>query len=582
MKAAILGGSERKGAEILDMLVSSEGSLPGNAISPPYDFKKLYQLFEQSSILRPNVDAYVTNIESFGHHLVPTIDLAAKGAPARVANAMLYEAMLEAHERGAPAEELQQPSDEEVTERVGAIRQRARLEYSRLHAFFSFACPTFSFTELRRRTRQDLEVIGNAWWEITRNALGEVSHIYYVNPINVRLCPEDEEPTITEDRVRVTDVTWRTYKVPHYFRRYVKLGVKGRTVFFKEFGDPRTISRKTGKVYKTEAELQQKEPGALPATEMLHFAIYTPISPYGVPRWISNLPGVLGNRELEEVNFNYFKNNVVPPLALLVSGGRLGKGVATKIEEFIDEHLRGKKSTHRILVLEAESQKAVGEPGPRQVPRVMFVPLRDAQQTDALFQNYDLRNEEKVARCFRLPRILRGDDKQMNRATAYAAMKFAEEQVFEPERESFDSIVNRRLFPDIGIMFWLFRSNSPIVRDPEAMAEMVVNLVKIGVLTIAEGRELAADIFNKVFEEVSEDWTNKPLPFILAQLHTGATPEDLGIGTSPVPGRAKPAEAETDAAPGDGQSGGTHMPMGVRRAGSPLPAFGLGMPDERE
>lgn len=587
IKAEILGNAERKTTELLDFLVSKEGNLPGGALPAPYDFKKLYTLYEQSTILRPNIDAYVTNIDSFGHHFLPAIDLAGAGAPPdaagqpakarkdlrdKVADIMEYEAMLDAHERGASTTEAM-PAVEAVDQRIDSLRRTARFEYSRLKAFFSYACPSYSFIELRRRMRQDLEVLGNAFWEIIRNGLGEVSRIYYANPMNMRLLKEDEQATLVEDKVKVTDITWRSYPVRKHFRRFIKLASKGKTVYFKQFGDPRIVSQKTGKYYETIEELQNKEPGVAPATEIVHFAVFTPDSPYGIPRWVANLPGVMGSRELDEVNLNYFKNNVVPPLALLVSGGRLGKGVSTKIEEFIEEHLKGRKSVHRILVLEAESQKGAGDVGPRTVPKVMFVPLRDAQLQDALFQNYDVRNEEKVARSFRLPRILRGDDKQMNRATAYASLKFAEEQVFEPERESFDSFINRELFPVLDITFWVFRSNSPIVRDPEAVATMVVDLVKAGVLMISEARELCTDIFNRSFEDISEEWTNKPLPYILAQLHTATMPEQLGIGTSPVPQKEEPVpqEAETTTAP---------MPMPVRRAGTPLQAIGGGLAEE--
>lgn len=578
IKATVLGKSERKGTELIDFLVKKDEE--AGVLTPPYDFERLYKLFEQSSILRPNVDAYVTNIESFGHHLLPTIDLASKSARGRIADAILYERTLDAHEKGEVLEAVVEPTEVEVDARIELLRRTARLEYSRLKAFFSFVCPLFSFIELRRRTRQDLEVIGNAFWEVVRNSLSEIVNIYYVNPLHVRLCEEDEEPTLVKEKVRVTDITWRTYEVPIYFRRYFKIGRHGRRVYFKELGDPRIISRSTGKVYDSPEGLRIEEPTALPASEMLHFTIFTPASDYGVSRWIANLPGVLGNRELEEVNYNYFKNNVVPPLALLVSGGRLGKGVTTRIEEFIDEHLKGKRSTHRILVLEAESQRSVGDSGPRQVPRVMFVPLRDAQQSDALFQNYDVRNEEKVARSFRLPRILRGDDKQLNRSVAYASMKLAEEQVFEPEREVLDSVVNRRIFPDLGITFWIFRSNSPIVRDPEAMSDMVTNMVKAGILLPVEARELAADIFNRAFEEISEDWTNKPLPFVLAQLHTGSTADDLGIGSSPIPLVTRPAEEET--AQDVAVSSDRVIPLSaMHRAGMPLqPLGGGGFADE--
>jgi len=519
VKAEIMGGGGAR-SNLIELLTQSQDAMPTGAMTPPYDFQMLYNLFESSSLLRPNIDAYKTNIDSFGHHFVPIVDLTAKESTQQISDAMLYESMMAVQSGATSLADVEEPTPEEVKERKDHLQKVARLEHARLRAFFSFVCPDLSFTELRRRTRQDYEVTGNAWWEVIRNALDDVAHVYYAPPINIRLLAKDDEAIQVEERVQVTDITWTTVKRWRRFRRFVQVDTSRDPIFFKEYGDPRTVSRATGAYYRDVAALMAEEPDAKPASELLHFALFTPNSPYGIPRWISNLPGVLGTRELEEVNYDYFRNNVVPPLALLCSGGRFGKGVATKIEEYIEEHLKGRKGTHRILVLEAEGQKGAGESGPRSVPKVQFVPLRDAQQSDSLFQNYDLRNSEKVAHSFRLPRILRGDDTKINRATAFIALRFAEEQVFEPERETFDDVINRQLFPVLGVTFWRYRSNAPVVRDPDKLAEMLERLVKAGILLPREAREIAADIFNRNFVDISEEWTGKPLPFTLAQLRS--------------------------------------------------------------
>jgi len=583
VKAFSAGKSGVSAAELISNMMQPMQKLPGNVLAPPYDFKRLYDLFEASTLLRPCIDAYVTNIESFGHHLIPSIDFSAKESAAQISNAILYE-QATADDATVAAELLPEPTVEAVEARRLALERVARFEYTKLEAFMSFCCPTMSFVELRRRTRQDLEVLGNAFWEVARNALGEIAYFYYANPIFMHLCVSDAEPVTVTEKVKVTDITWREVSYPYYFRRFARTGANDdagvtRVIYFKEFGDPRIISRLTGNAYPDLDAMKAAEPEAVPATEILHFTIPTPASPYGVPRWIANLPGVLGSRELDTVNLNYFKNNVVPPLALLCSGGRFGKGIATRIEEFIEEHLKGKKGINRILVLEAEGQKAAGDSGPRTVPKLQFVPLRDVQQTDALFQNYDIRNEEKVAKSFRLPRIMRGDDSNTNRATAWASLKFVEEEVFEPEREAFDSIMNRRILPVLGTTFWIFRSNAPIVRDPEAMAEMVVNLVKVGVLTLGEGRDMCKDIFNRAFVEISEDWTGKPLPFLLAQLNLGQMTLNTPNGPMTVSTPNGRAQRDAPVSPAQPSVGDTPAGFGppspvVQRAGTPRGALG--------
>jgi capsid portal protein len=224
---------------------------------------------------------------------------------------------------------------------------------------------------------------------------------------------------------------------------------------------------------------------------------------------------------MEEVNYLYFENKSVPPMALLVSGGRLSEASVPRIERFIEENLKGKANFHKILILEADGV-GTGDGGRA---KIELRPLTDAQQQDALFQVYDERNIDKVGSAFRLPRLLRGESKDFNRATAESALRFAEDQVFQPERDEFDFLMNRKLLADMGIRFWRFRSQTPVTRDPERMTEMVERLVRVGVLTPEEGRLLAGDIFNREFRKIGDDWTKRPITLTLAGIQTGV--EDL-------------------------------------------------------
>jgi len=534
--------------DLLAKLLSSkkDEELPGGALKPPYAFSELYETYEGSALLRPCVDAYKTNIDGFGQHAEPTVDLKTKAARRKVADALLYErarsesliaemeplgsleSLLSDTDSGA-LQALPEPTDDETTKLLERLQRRSRLEFSAFQTFFRGCAPGMSFTELRRRTRQDLEVTGNAWWEVVRNKLDEVVQFRYVSPMDMRLLPLDGAFVAIDEYVPITDLSWKKIQVQRQMRRHIKLD--DTPIFFKEYGDPRIVSRLSGKIYTDDDALQMaeqekpkdgEEPKPIPqATEVIHFRIFTPASPYGVPRWIGCAPAVLGSRELDQVNYNYFQNNVVPPLALLCSGGRFGSGVATRIEEYIDEHLKGRKGQHRILVLEAMGQRTPGQSGPASIPKLQFVPLRDVQQQDALFQNYDAQNETKVSKNFRLPQLLRGGDANINKATGWASLRFAEEQVFQPERQAFDDFLNRQLLPTLGIGCWKFVSNAPVTRDPERMVLMVQALVKCGLLLPNEGRELLEDIFNKPFPELDETWAMRPLPIVLAEMKIG-------------------------------------------------------------
>lgn len=492
------------------------------ALEPPYDPGALCLLVEHSNALRQNLDAYAVNIDGFGHRLEPAIDFEAEDADARVADAIFLERSA-ARERGELEHGAElEPTDEEVAARKRELIHLARVERARLQSFFDFCCFDHSFVDLRRRTRQDLETTGNAYWEVLRDGRGEIARLVYVPSHTVRLMPLDAEPVEVEDRVQVSPVAFEAVPARRRLRRYVQVQGTDR-VYFKAFGDPRSISKRTGAAFASVEALRRADRSDGPATEILHFAIHSPRTPYGVPRWVGALLAVLGSRQMEEVNYLYFENKSVPPLALLISGGRLSESSVPRIERFIEENLKGKTNFHKILILEAEGGQGENR------ARIELRPLTDAQQQDALFQVYDERNIDKVGGAFRLPRLLRGESKDFNRATAESALRFAEDQVFQPERDEFDYLINRKLLADMGIRFWRFRSQTPVTRDPERMTAMVEKLVRVGVLTPEEGRFLAGDIFNREFRKIGDDWTKRPITLTLAGIQTGV--QDLRAQT---------------------------------------------------
>ena len=516
LKAVVVGAkaqdpASRPGGEDLSSAFVSAG-----ALDPPYDPEALCLLMEHSNSLRQNVDAYATNIDGFGHRFEPAVDFDADDADEHVAD-IIYLERLAARDRGEVDDEpALQPTEEEIAERRRELQQLGRIERARLAAFFDFCCFDHSFVDLRRRSRQDLEVTGNAFWEVLRDGRGEIVRLVYVPSYSVRLLPLDQGPVEIEDRVRVSPVSFETVSAPRRVRRFVQIQGTER-IYFKSFRDPRVISRRTGQPFADVESLLKADPADGPATEIIHFAIHSPRSPYGVPRWVGTLLSVLGSRQMEEVNFLYFENKSVPPLALLVSGGKLSDASVPRIERFIEENLKGKNNFHKILILEAEGG---GSGGDATRAKIELRPLTDAQQQDALFQVYDERNIDKVGSAFRLPKMLRGESKDFNRATAESALRFAEDQVFQPERDEFDFLMNRQLLADMGIRFWRFRSQTPVTRDPERMTTMVEKLVRVGVLTPEEGRFLAGDIFNREFRKIGDDWTKRPITLTLAGIQT--------------------------------------------------------------
>jgi PBSX family phage portal protein len=505
------------------------------AILPPYDPRQLHNMFEKSASLRPNIDAYKTNIESFGHRLEPTIDLDAPDADEKLADAILLEKI-------ADDDPLPTAPTEEVSATKLTLKAEMRLEKLRLDNFFDNCGGNISFIELRERTRQDLEATGNAYWEILRDGRGRPARIELIPSPSMRLMRAELRFTELTEARRASPLSLRQYGVKRRLRRYVQVLFGQFIAYFKELDDPRIMSARTGKVYATWEGLQRDEPGVPPATEILHFRIHTSTSAYGIPRWTGATLSVLGSRAAEEVNVTYFDNKAVPPMAILVSGGSLAKGSAERITTYIRDNIKGRDNFHAILVLEAEpaAGSLSGQNGSR--TRIEIKNLMESQNTDALFQVYDANNTEKVGNQFRLPKLLRGDMKDFNRATADAALDYAEQQVFAPERTKVDHVINRRLLPLLDARFHKFVSNGVQVKDQNERSKLITEQVHEGILTINEGRELDADVFGKTFKKLDHPWADQPLSLTLAQASAGSSP-GLAEGGKPTETKALEAAA---------------------------------------
>ena len=440
-------------------------------LEPPYDMNWLSRLPECSNILAQCVEAMEVNIDGFGFTLEPAFEF--------------------------------DPKNQE------AINERKTIEH-----FFDFCNPNLPYSQLRRRVRRDLEILGNAYWEVIRDGKGDIVWLEHIEGHTMRLTALDREYTNVEYIIR-DDESNELQKYPSRkrFRRYVQIR-DGQRVYFKEFGDPRLINSQNGRAESGE--------DFTPATEIIHFRLYCPYSSYGVPRWIGNCLAVMGSRQAEEVNYEYFENNTVPPMALLVAG-TLDDKVVQRIEDYINDEMRGRKSFNKLLVIEASPVESMNPNA--KVPNIglHFEKLSDAQQKDALFDNYDNTNREKIRSSFRLPPLFVGLTNDYTRATARESREIAEEQVFAPERADHDFVINRLLFPAMGVKFWKYKSIPPKNNDFEIMSGVLNTFSRCG-LTVRELRDEISKLLNHPLniDEGDADWLDLPLQIYLEKLKLGS------------------------------------------------------------
>lgn len=510
------------------------GGMGGRELKPPpINYASLARICERSNAIRPNLDAYATNIDGFGYRIEATMDLEADDIAEQIADTIRLEAYYEEGWELSDAMALE-PASSEIERRKKIITRRIRFETGLLRAFLEGCVYEDTFTSLRKQTRVDKEGLGHAAWEVMRNANDEIVRFVRVTPHHLRL--SGLLPRVRVDQPRRISPA-RIIRRPelHSFRLYALEHPAKGLIYFKSFGDPRAWSRQ-GKLFESLEAMEAA--GQQPATELIYFRVYSPRTPYGLPRWLGVLQEVLGSEMAARVNRDYFEHKSVPPLALMISGhkGMTPEEVAA-LEKRIAEQVQGVDSFHSILILQAPASSTNTKPA-----KMVLESLTKSQQDDALFQNYDERNIDKVGMFFRLPRLIRGESKDFNRATAEATLRFAEDQVFQPERDEFDEWMNEVILPELGLECIRFQTQTLQIRDPQRMAEMVGDLVQKGVLTPGEARELASDVLNRGLRKITEPWVNTPANFTLAGIQNGLIrPNGKPIPVAPDPDAPTPS-----------------------------------------
>ena len=407
-------------------------------IVPPYNFKQLDHMAQESNALSPCIEAMVTNIDGTGFDFEKSA-----GPDERVKN---YSAEQSSTKPVEGADLTTKPKDNTTpAKKPFAKEEDASLtekdpQITALWNFFDAPWPGESFVTQRKTVRRDIERIGNGYMETLRNTAGDITFIRYADGKTIRLIKLDGGVEVEQTIVR--GGVSKTVKVLMRYRRYAQMMSGTALVYFKEFGCPLDLDKTTGKF----ADKGIRLPANQRASELIHFtALPDSATPYGVPRWISQTPSVLGSRKAEEMNVSFFEAGGIPPVIFFLHGGSLTPESQVALKQI----LAGTPATkHKAAVMEVVPNSGKTD-GPSNA-KITVERFGSEKQNDSMFEKYDEKCEERIRRAFRLPPMFVGKTSDHNFATAYVSYTIAEAQVFKPERDEFDEIVSIKLLPAMG------------------------------------------------------------------------------------------------------------------------------------
>lgn len=358
--------------------------------------------------------------------------------------------------------------------------------------------------QVLKNVLEDRERLGYAFIEIIRNLKGEIIEIAKVEfPEGMELLAKDDVNTSYVFRRN-----GREFKREKRFRKY-KQTINGKTIYFKEFLDPRKISLATGES-KDDLALDKQ------ANEIIHLKIEKNSDIYGTPRWEGVLISALGSRYAEKLNLNYFINGRHTPLAILVKNGTLTDDAFDNIQTYMNG-IKGEAGQHAFLLLEAEKiEKESGlQDDEKSNLDIQIQPLAEILQKDELFQEYLQNSRKKIQSSFLLPDLYVGYTKDFNVATAREVVKNTEIQVFIPERENLGWILNNMILSNYNFKMCECYLKGPDMNNSDHQKNMFAIASKG--MTLNQINKEYADTVNKEIEPIPAE-LGGDLPLELAKI----------------------------------------------------------------
>ncbi len=129
--------------------------------------------------------------------------------------------------------------------------------------------------------------------------------------------------------------------------------------------------------------------------------------------------------------------------------------------------------------------------------------------------------------------LISGNSDDYSRATADTSRDIADEQIFAPERQRDDHLINRFFISEWGARFHVFRSNHPNITDDIELIRLMAIAEKSGAMTPRRADSIIRDVFGDDIGPMPTGIDlDKPFAITFAEAQQGISSETSGEGTA--------------------------------------------------
>lgn len=346
-----------------------------------------------------------------------------------------------------------------------SIMQREKTETAEeddrrmLEEFFATCGGDETFLGVLVRALTDYESTGFGVLEVGRNLNGVPSRIWHMPSHTVRF---------TQGRKVIQKL-------------------KGKRKFFQRFPD-KCVVEKGPEGYEPQSwKLVDPDNGKLTdrleplkaANEVIVFVNYHPKSPYyGEPDFIPAIPAILGSMYAEDYNLDDFSEALIPPYAVVITGGNVGPEQQRLIEGYFEDIRAGNRP---LLVLTVPGKDA----------KAKFEKIGSDTKEQSWGQ-YRKDNRDEILLAHGVPPARIGiiEGAHLGGGTGVSQMEHYKTSIVEPRQRNIEHVINERVIRQgFLIKDWQMQFDELDIKDEKIQSEILSKFVESEILTKDEARK---------------------------------------------------------------------------------------------